>query len=52
MITIGRFLCDSRGSVALEYALIASIISMAIVVAAIAIGGHLSTMLTSAADAL
>jgi Flp pilus assembly pilin Flp len=52
MSIIGRFFCDSRGSVALEYALIGSIISMAIVVAAIAIGAHLSTMLAPVADAL
>ena len=52
MSTIGRFFCDSRRSVALEYALIGSIISMAIIVAAIAIGAHLRTMLAPATAAL
>jgi pilus assembly protein Flp/PilA len=46
------FLKDSKGTTAIEYALIASGISIAIVVAVTAIGTSLNTMFTSVSTGL
>ena len=44
MRVVARFAHDKSGAVAIEYALIASIISIAIVIAALGIGGKLAEM--------
>ena len=47
-----RFLKDTRGATAIEYALIAAGISIVIVVAVTAIGTSLNTMFTSVSTGL
>ncbi len=47
-----RFLKDTKGATAIEYALIAAGISIAIVVAVTAIGTTLNTMFTSVSTGL
>ena len=47
-----RFLKDTKGATAIEYALIAAGISIAIVVAVTAIGTSLNTMFTSVSTGL
>lgn len=49
---LGRILCCERGVTSIEYALIASIISMAILLGATSIGGSLSTTFSEVADNL
>jgi pilus assembly protein Flp/PilA len=44
-----RFFCDERGATAIEYAVIAALIFMAIVAAIIPIGGELSGVFNDAA---
>ena len=50
MRIVARFEKSKSGAVAIEYALIASIISIAIITAAIGLGSKLSEMLTSIRD--
>lgn len=47
-----RFIRDESGATAIEYVLIASIISLAIVAGATAIGANLAPMFSNAAEAL
>jgi len=44
-----RFCLDTEGSVALEYALIGGIVSVAVIVGALSIGTHLNGALASIA---
>ncbi|MEX0852500.1 MAG: Flp family type IVb pilin [Bauldia sp.] len=50
MNLIVRFLRDTSGATAIEYALIGSLLSIAIVVGATALGSHLNTMYRDVAD--
>jgi pilus assembly protein Flp/PilA len=47
---VKRFLSDERGATAIEYAVIAALIFMAIIAAIIPIGGQLSGIFNDAAD--
>jgi pilus assembly protein Flp/PilA len=47
---VRRFLTDAHGATAIEYALIAGIVSVAVVAGATGIGGGLSKNLQKAAD--
>jgi len=47
-----RFLCDDRGATAVEYAVIAALIFMAIIAAIIPIGNQLSGTFNDAAAGL
>ncbi len=49
---IKRFLADPSGATAIEYALVAGFVSIAIVTAVTAIGTKLSTKYTAAANGL
>ena len=49
---INRFASDDSGATAIEYALIASIISIAIVVGATALGNQLNTTFNTIANTL
>lgn len=49
---IAKFFADEQGATAIEYALIASMVSMSIVAGATLIGGSLDTMLRSVIPAL
>lgn len=49
---VRRFLCDDTGATAIEYALIASLISVAIIAGATAIGGNLATIFANISKAL
>lgn len=50
MDAITRFLKDEQGATAIEYALIASLIAMAIVGAVTAVGGSVSALYNRVAD--
>jgi pilus assembly protein Flp/PilA len=50
MKTIKRFLKEEEGAHAIEYSLIASLIALAIVVGATALGTKLNTILANIAD--
>ena len=47
-----RFAQDESGATAIEYGLIAALISVALIVAATAVGGNLSTLFNTIADKL
>jgi len=49
---IERFLRDDNGATAIEYGLIAALISVAIIVAVTAVGSNLTTTFNSVASAL
>lgn len=49
---IKRFLRDEDGATAIEYGLIAALISVAIIVGATSIGGNLKTVFTEISDKL
>ncbi len=49
-MSLRRFLRDERGATAIEYALLASLIAMAIFAAVIPIGTELSATFNEAAD--
>jgi pilus assembly protein Flp/PilA len=52
MITMIRFFKDEDGATAIEYGLIAALISVAAIAAMTALGGQLSTLFTTVANAL
>jgi pilus assembly protein Flp/PilA len=45
-----RFVSNQSGATAIEYALIGSLVCVAIVVGAMSVGGSINTMLTSVAN--
>ncbi len=47
-----RLLTDERGATAIEYGLIAALISIAMIMAFLSLGLNLSDVFTSAADAM
>lgn len=51
-MSLARFLREERGATAIEYALLAALIAMAIFAAIIPIGTQLSSTFGSAADGL
>lgn len=50
MNTVARFVNDESGATAIEYGLIAALIAVAIIVAAGALGGSLSSMFQGISD--
>lgn len=51
MLQLKKFLCDENGATAIEYALIASLVSLAIIGGATTTGTAISDLLQEAADA-
>jgi pilus assembly protein Flp/PilA len=49
---LASFLCDEGGATAIEYGLIAALISVVIIVAITSVGTQLSTTFTSVSNAL
>ncbi len=52
MSTLSRFLSDESGATAIEYALIASLIAVAIITALQTVGTKVCTVFTEVGDAL
>ena len=52
MTIFARFAKDESGATAIEYGLIAALISVAIIVAATALGGNLSALFQGLSDTL
>ena len=50
--TISKFLRDENGATAIEYGLIAGLISIVIITAVTLVGGNLSTVFTNVSNAL
>lgn len=49
---IGRFVRDESGATAIEYGLIAALISIVIITAVTLVGGNLTTVFTNVSNAL
>ena len=52
MFDIRKFIADESGATAIEYGLLAALVSVAAIAALTAMGGSLDTMFTSVADTL
>jgi pilus assembly protein Flp/PilA len=51
-VVFSRFVSDQSGATLIEYALIGSLISVAIVMGAMSVGSSINTMLSDVADSL
>ena len=49
---LNRFVCEKSGATAIEYGLIAGLISVVIITAVTSVGGHLKTVFTNIGVAL
>lgn len=52
MKTVRKFFCDDSGATAIEYGLIAALVSVAAISALIGMGGSLTTMFTAVSGEL